>query len=87
MTSWIDYNSERSLLTVFLSYSSSSKPLKPVLTVGDVDLSKHFKDEVYAGFSASTEIGFQVHMIHCWSFRSFGFCPQETQLNNDNGNI
>ena len=77
ITSWIDYDSERSLLTVFLSYSSSSKPLKPVLTVCDVDLSKHFKDMVYVGFSASAEMGFQMHLIGSWSFRSFGFCPKE----------
>ncbi|MED6218603.1 hypothetical protein PIB30_028037 [Stylosanthes scabra] len=85
ITSWIDYSTERETLTVFLSYSPSSKPLSPVLAVHNVDLSKLLKEErVYVGFSGSTTGSTEVHLIERWSFRSFGFVPKRQNLNPHN---
>ncbi|KAL1347579.1 hypothetical protein HN51_023644 [Arachis hypogaea] len=85
ITSWIDYSTEKETLTVFLSYSSSSKPSSPVLTVRNVDLSKLLKEErVYVGFSGSTSGSTEVHLIERWSFKSFGFVPKRQNLNPHN---
>ncbi|KAL9316749.1 hypothetical protein ACSQ67_017750 [Phaseolus vulgaris] len=74
---WIDYNADRTLVTVFLSYSLP-KPVDPVLSV-KFNLSKHFRNPVYVGFSASTPGITEIHQIHSWTFRS-AFAPARTRL-------
>ncbi|KAF7815980.1 putative L-type lectin-domain containing receptor kinase S.7 [Senna tora] len=74
ITAWIEYRSDKRNLNVWLSYSSFKKPEKPILSV-DVDLSDHLKEEMYLGFSGSTEGSTELHQIMNWRFQSFGFVP------------
>ncbi|XP_020239818.1 probable L-type lectin-domain containing receptor kinase S.7 [Cajanus cajan] len=85
IASWIDYNTEKTSLNVFLSYSMS-KPLHPVLSV-HVDLSQHLKDPVYVGFSASTQGITELHQIHSWSFLRSAFLPPRTRLHPHNVSV
>ncbi|KAF5191960.1 L-type lectin-domain containing receptor kinase VIII.1 [Thalictrum thalictroides] len=71
ITAWIDYDNHFKILKVWMSYSSF-KPENPVLSV-DIDLSLHFQDFMYVGFSASTEGSTEVHLIQDWRFRTSGF--------------
>ncbi|XVF70902.1 hypothetical protein PTKIN_Ptkin11bG0199600 [Pterospermum kingtungense] len=73
ITVWIDYKNDLRVLNVFLSYSTS-KPTTPLLSV-DTDLSGYLKEDMYVGFTASTEGSTEVHLIQTWSFRTFGFLP------------
>ncbi|KAI7740759.1 hypothetical protein M8C21_001192 [Ambrosia artemisiifolia] len=87
ITAWIDYWHDGRNLKVFLSESESEselnsndnnnknknkkKPVYPVLDV-DIDLSMHFEEVMYVGFSGSTEGSTETHFVTDWSFTSFG---------------
>ncbi|KAK6230089.1 hypothetical protein QUC31_001607 [Theobroma cacao] len=73
ITAWIDYKNDLRALNVFLSYSTL-KPLTPLLSV-DIDLSGYLKEDMFVGFSASTEGSTEVHSIVNWKFKTFGFLP------------
>ncbi|OMP04230.1 hypothetical protein COLO4_09838 [Corchorus olitorius] len=73
ITAWIDYKNDFRVLNVFLSYSTL-KPQTPLLSV-DIDLSVYLKQDMYVGFSASTDGSTEIHSIENWSFRTFGFLP------------
>ncbi|KAK8705915.1 hypothetical protein V6N13_049500 [Hibiscus sabdariffa] len=73
ITAWIDYKNGLRVLNIFLSYLTL-KPPKPLLSV-DIDLSHCLKDDMFVGFSASTEGSTEVHSIHSWRFKTFGFLP------------
>ncbi|PPD95044.1 hypothetical protein GOBAR_DD07918 [Gossypium barbadense] len=73
ITAWIDYKNDLRVLNVFLSYSTV-KPPTPLLSL-EIDLSHYLKDDMFVGFSASTEGSTEVHLIYNWSFRTFGFLP------------
>ncbi|KAG9448565.1 hypothetical protein H6P81_008530 [Aristolochia fimbriata] len=77
ITTWIDYLNGRKVVLVWLSYSSF-KPEKPVLSV-KADLSKHFQEFMYVGFSASTEGSTEVHTVVDWSFQTFDFSSTNEQ--------
>lgn len=82
ITAWIDYKNEERKLLVFVSYSSL-KPEEPILHV-DVDLSPHFKDYMYLGFSASTEGSTELHFVENWRFQTEGFRPIRPRINPHN---
>nr|XP_010943363.1 probable L-type lectin-domain containing receptor kinase S.7 [Elaeis guineensis] len=71
ITAWIDYYNDESMLKIWLG-NSSDKPRNPVMFMKH-DLSKHFQEYMYVGFSAATEGSTEVHTIEGWSFRTFGF--------------
>ncbi|XVF77076.1 hypothetical protein PTKIN_Ptkin14bG0010800 [Pterospermum kingtungense] len=73
ITAWIDYKHDLRVLNVFLSYSTL-KPTTPLLSV-DIDLSAYLVDDMFVGFSASTEGSTEAHLIQNWSFKTFGFLP------------
>ncbi|XP_022734613.1 probable L-type lectin-domain containing receptor kinase S.7 [Durio zibethinus] len=73
ITAWIDYKNDLRVLNVFLSYSTL-KPPTPLLSV-DIDFSAYLKEDMFVGFSASTEGSTEVHLIENWSFKTFGFLP------------
>ncbi|KAI3755933.1 hypothetical protein L1987_55743 [Smallanthus sonchifolius] len=79
-TSWIDYNHDQKNLKVFLS-RSIFKPESPILNT-TVDLSVHFQELMYVGFSASTEGRQETHSIHNWSFKSFGIKRFNPRIDN-----
>ncbi|KAL5569036.1 hypothetical protein UlMin_025611 [Ulmus minor] len=67
---WIDYDSEKSQLSVKLS-PFSTKPNSSIL-IFDVDLSPFFLDTMYVGFSSSTGLLSSSHYILGWSFKING---------------
>ncbi|KAL5567565.1 hypothetical protein UlMin_024140 [Ulmus minor] len=67
---WIDYDSEKSQLSVKLS-PFSTKPNSSIL-IFDVDLSPFFLDTMYVGFSSSTGLLSSSHYIFGWSFKING---------------
>ncbi|OAY73199.1 putative L-type lectin-domain containing receptor kinase S.7 [Ananas comosus] len=78
-TAWIDYYDGDNQLEIRLSYSAV-KPEKPVLSLR-VDLSEHFEETMYVGFSASTEGSTELHTIKDWSFRTFGSLLNPSSIN------
>ncbi|EXB36054.1 putative L-type lectin-domain containing receptor kinase S.7 [Morus notabilis] len=82
ITAWIDYKKDQEKLKIFLSYSNL-KPDNPVLSV-DIDLSKYLKENMYLGFSASTEGSTELHLIENWSFSTYGFLKLRSRLNPHN---
>lgn len=77
ITAWIDYDSEKRKLLLFLSSNSSSnlKPEIPILNVDDLDLSRYINETAYVGFSASTEGSTELHQLVSWRFQSNGSIP------------
>lgn len=73
INTWIDYNSNEKRLEVFLSYSIL-KPRKPLLKV-DIDLSNYLDQNMYVGFSASTEGSTQLTHIDQWEFTVAEYSP------------
>ncbi|KAK8949854.1 L-type lectin-domain containing receptor kinase S.4 [Platanthera guangdongensis] len=67
---WIDYDSARKVLDVWLD-TSSAKPAHPILSYA-VDLSPIFLDEMYVGFSASTGLLASSHYLFGWNFKMNG---------------
>lgn len=67
---WIDYDSDRNLLTVTIS-PNSSKPSRPILSF-NMNLSPIFREFMYVGFSASTGLLASSHYISGWSFKING---------------
>ncbi|GMN62341.1 hypothetical protein TIFTF001_031417 [Ficus carica] len=82
ITAWIDYKNDQEKLKIFLSYSNT-KPNKPILSV-DIGLSKYLKENMYVGFSASTEGSTELHLIENWSFRTYGFSTLRSRLHPHN---
>ncbi|XP_073010096.1 probable L-type lectin-domain containing receptor kinase S.7 [Typha latifolia] len=70
-TVWIDYYHDESNLEIWLGYSNI-KPQNPIFS-SKIDLSEHFEEFMYVGFSASTEGSTELHTIKDWSFQTFGF--------------
>lgn len=69
ITAWVDYHQNVTMLKVWLGYTDV-KPKDPVL-ITTIDLSKHFAEYMYVGFSASTEGSTEVHTIEGWIFQAF----------------
>ncbi|XP_071709328.1 L-type lectin-domain containing receptor kinase VIII.1-like [Rutidosis leptorrhynchoides] len=69
VNSWIDYSGSTKQLDVFISYGEI-KPTKPVLSV-TVDLYQYLENNMFVGFSGSTEGSTEIHRIISWNFTSF----------------
>ncbi|KAK4278289.1 hypothetical protein QN277_016154 [Acacia crassicarpa] len=85
ITAWIDYESEKRKLRVFLSYNNWSSNLNtenPILKVDDLDFSGYIKEIVYVGFAASTEGSTELHHIVDWRFQSNGSLPAKFRTHN-----
>ncbi|CAN0921531.1 L-type lectin-domain containing receptor kinase S.6 [Linum grandiflorum] len=70
ITAWIDYSDSAKSVQVWLSYSQS-RPPSPIL-VAKADLSNHFKEFMFVGFSASNGKGSAVHLVTHWRFNTYG---------------
>ncbi|XP_057847286.1 L-type lectin-domain containing receptor kinase IV.3 [Cryptomeria japonica] len=73
---WIDYDHVEDRLNVSVAEVGLNKPVKPLISVTDFNLSKVLMEEVYVGFSSST--GFYAvenHYILGWSFSTEGKAP------------
>ncbi|KAI0502062.1 hypothetical protein KFK09_017007 [Dendrobium nobile] len=67
---WIDYDSARKVLDVWLA-NTSTKPANPLLSYA-VDLSPVLLNEMYVGFSASTGLLASSHYLFGWNFKMNG---------------
>ncbi|ERN19258.1 hypothetical protein AMTRI_Chr10g232080 [Amborella trichopoda] len=81
ITAWVEYSNEKKRVLLWLSYSSF-KPTKPHFTLR-TDLSMHFEEYMYVGFSASREGNTELHKIEDWSFRTSGFQPKPDPSSNN----
>ncbi|CAM0958086.1 unnamed protein product [Alopecurus aequalis] len=70
---WIEYEPEKLLIEVFVSYSSR-RPLAPLLST-PLDLSGYVRETAFVGFSASTQGSTEVHAIEWWSFSTPSSSP------------
>ncbi|KAI3832774.1 hypothetical protein MKW98_002320 [Papaver atlanticum] len=68
---WIEYHGIDKKLTVTLAPLNTMKPDTPLLTLSR-DLSTIFLDDMYVGFSASTQTVLTYHYILGWSFKIDG---------------
>ncbi|PKU76070.1 L-type lectin-domain containing receptor kinase S.4-like [Dendrobium catenatum] len=67
---WVDYDSARKVLDVWLA-NTSTKPANPIISYA-VDLSPIFLNEMYVGFSASTGLLASSHYLFGWNFKMNG---------------
>ncbi|KAL3820474.1 hypothetical protein ACJIZ3_006379 [Penstemon smallii] len=71
---WIDY--DNSIVNVTMAPVGMIRPNRPLLSVS-LNLSEVFDDELYVGFTASTDALFQSHKILGWSFSNTNFSISE----------
>ncbi|KAI6689515.1 hypothetical protein NL676_026343 [Syzygium grande] len=81
ITTWIEYRNAVKLVRIWISYSHI-RPTSPAL-VAQIDLSRHFKEYMHVGFSASNGKGSAVHIVSHWRFRTFGLLPTSTSANDN----
>ncbi|MCO5595536.1 hypothetical protein L7F22_049581 [Adiantum nelumboides] len=74
--SWVDYYSSKSMLEVYATNLSNTKPTSPVLT-HYINLTKILPQSVLIGFSAATGGKAEFHQIHSWSFSSTSIAKLE----------
>ncbi|XP_034676016.1 L-type lectin-domain containing receptor kinase S.6 [Vitis riparia] len=73
MTAWIEYRDAEKIIRVWVG-NSPVRPPRPLL-VAQIDLSRHFKEFMHVGFSASNGPGSAGHIVNRWRFKTFGFIP------------
>eukprot|EP01018_Ginkgo_biloba_P039453 Gb_09935 [translate_table: standard] len=65
---WVEYDGIQKHLNVTISPIGVPRPLRPLLSQGNIDLSDVLEDEMYAGFSAATGTAVESHNVLAWSF-------------------
>ncbi|GAB4861143.1 hypothetical protein Ancab_036300 [Ancistrocladus abbreviatus] len=76
ITAWIEYRDSEKMLRVWVSYYLD-KPPNPLLDA-QIDLSKHLKEFMHVGFSATNGRGSAIHTVDRWRFKTFGFLSSST---------
>ncbi|KAB5552196.1 hypothetical protein DKX38_009507 [Salix brachista] len=71
---WIEYDGVAKLITVTIASMWQDKPIQPRISF-PYDLSKVVREDMYAGFSASTGEKASSHYILGWSFSTKGAAP------------
>ncbi|KAJ6742323.1 hypothetical protein OIU85_016402 [Salix viminalis] len=71
---WIEYDGVANLTNVTIAPMGQHKPIQPLISFKK-DLSKVVKEDMYAGFSASTGEKASSHYILGWSFSTTGAAP------------
>lgn len=72
---WIDYNGHDHFLDVYVAPNDGSsmvKPVRPVISQFQIDLSQYLPEIIYLGFSASTGTASETHCVLLWNFNSQG---------------
>eukprot|EP00250_Pteridium_aquilinum_P022089 c25298_g1_i1 orf=235-2316(-) len=72
--SWVDYSSSQTLLEVYATNISSTKPSSPLLSY-PINLTEFLPEYVYIGFSAATGSDAEFHQLFSWSFNSTTIGP------------
>lgn len=78
MTAWIEYRDAEKMIRVWVG-NSQVRPPNPLL-VAQIDLSRHFREFMHVGFSASNGPGSASHVVDRWRFKTFGFIPSATSV-------
>ncbi|GMH22291.1 hypothetical protein Nepgr_024134 [Nepenthes gracilis] len=78
MTAWIEYRDSEKMIRVWVGYYPA-RPPNPLLHA-QIDLSKHLKEFMHIGFSASNGHGSAVHIVDRWRFETFGLLPSRKQM-------
>ncbi|KAJ6407714.1 hypothetical protein OIU84_011082 [Salix udensis] len=71
---WIEYDGVANLTNVTIAPMGQHKPIQPLISFKK-DLSKVVREDMYAGFSASTGEKASSHYILGWSFSTRGAAP------------
>ncbi|KAJ6362843.1 hypothetical protein OIU78_003104 [Salix suchowensis] len=71
---WIEYDGVAKLINVTIAPMGQDKPIQPLIPF-QYDLSKVVREDMYAGFSASTGEKASSHYILGWSFSTKGAAP------------
>ncbi|KAG5243141.1 lectin protein [Salix suchowensis] len=71
---WIEYDGVTTLINVTIAPMGQHKPIQPLISFKK-DLSKVVREDMYAGFSASTGEKASSHYILGWSFSTKGAAP------------
>ncbi|KAJ6699430.1 L-TYPE LECTIN-DOMAIN CONTAINING RECEPTOR KINASE VI.1-RELATED [Salix purpurea] len=71
---WIEYDGVTKLINVTIAPMGQDKPIQPLIPF-QYDLSKVVREDMYAGFSASTGEKASSHYILGWSFSTKGAAP------------
>ncbi|CAA0813380.1 L-type lectin-domain containing receptor kinase S.6 [Striga hermonthica] len=79
LTAWIEYREPEKSIRVWIGPSKEKlRPPSPVLDA-QIDLSKHFKEFMHVGFTASSTRGSSGYSINSWQFKTF-FGPLPSAL-------
>eukprot|EP01018_Ginkgo_biloba_P039358 Gb_04759 [translate_table: standard] len=66
---WVEYDGIQKHLNITISPTGVPRPLRPLLSQGNIDLSGLLEDEMYVGFSAATGgTLIESHNVLAWSF-------------------
>eukprot|EP01018_Ginkgo_biloba_P039454 Gb_09936 [translate_table: standard] len=65
---WVEYDGIQKQLTVTISPTGVTRPLRPLLSLANIDLSDLLEDEMYVGFSAAAGTLVESHNVLAWSF-------------------
>eukprot|EP01018_Ginkgo_biloba_P039445 Gb_30555 [translate_table: standard] len=65
---WVEYDGIQKHLNVTISPTGVSRPLRPLLSLANIDLSDLLEDEMYVGFSAATGTLVESHNVLALSF-------------------
>lgn len=68
INAWIEYSGSTQIFSISISYSNV-KPKEPLLSFS-FDLDEFVGDEMYVGFTGSTQGSTETHSIEWWSFSS-----------------
>ncbi|XP_051149793.1 L-type lectin-domain containing receptor kinase S.6 [Andrographis paniculata] len=80
LTAWIEYRDLEKTIAVWIGHTVDIKPPRPLLAM-HLDLSQHFNEFMYVGFSASNGRGSSIHIVSRWRFKTFlGLLPSPISM-------
>eukprot|EP01018_Ginkgo_biloba_P000180 Gb_35142 [translate_table: standard] len=72
---WIEYDHFQKQLQVTVALAGSPRPVRPLISIRNLDLSTVLQEQMYVGFCASTGPLVEDHYILAWSFTTNGMAP------------
>eukprot|EP01018_Ginkgo_biloba_P000223 Gb_22004 [translate_table: standard] len=72
---WIEYDHLLKQLNVTITLAGSPRPVRPLISLPNLDLSTVLQEKMYVGFCAATGTVVEDHYILAWSFSTNGMAP------------
>eukprot|EP01018_Ginkgo_biloba_P000232 Gb_23139 [translate_table: standard] len=72
---WIEYDHLLKQLNVTITLAGSPRPVWPLISLPNLDLSTVLQEKMYVGFCAATGTLVEDHYILAWSFTTNGMAP------------